>query len=220
MNNVDATDFALANTGLSGSPVIASVSGGPSSYTVTASSGTGSGTLGLNLVDDDTIADGAGNKLGGTGAGNGNLTGQVYVIDRTPPTVAAAAVTLPGSAVYTANTWTNKDVQVTFTCSDTGGSGLTGASGNQVLDFTTETSGATATFSGTCADNAGNTAAAATFGPIKIDKTDPTLAVTHTANGTNGWNTSSPVSVSITATDALSGLAEHRRAPTTATRLP
>ena len=184
-----------------------SVSGGGASYTVTASSGTGSGTLGLNLVDDDSITDAAGNKLGGTGAGNGNFTGQVYTIDRTAPTVTAAAVTLPDIAAYLANTWTNKDVRVTFTCSDTGGSGLTGASGNQVQDFTVETSGTTATFSGTCTDNAGNNAAAATFGPIKIDKTDPTLSVTHTANGSNGWNTSSPVSLSITASDGPSGLA-------------
>ncbi|HYI74797.1 MAG TPA: hypothetical protein VEW90_05935, partial [Gaiellaceae bacterium] len=209
VNNVDATDFTLANTGLIGSPAVVTVSGGPTSYTATASSGTGSGTLGLNLVDDDTIADGAGNKVGGTGTGNGNFAGQVYVVDRMPPTVTAAAVTLPGGAPYTANTWTNKDVQVTLTCSDAGGGGLTGASGNQVQNFTTETtaSGATATFSGTCADNAGNTAAAAMFGPIMIDKTDPTLTVTHAANGSNGWNTSSPVSVSINASDGLSGLA-------------
>ena len=158
---------------------------------MSASNGSGSGTLGLNLNDNDSIADTAGNKLGGTGTGtagsggpgNGSFTGQVYTIDRTAPTVTAAAVTLPGSAAYPANTWTNKDVRVTFTCSDTGGSGLTGASGNHVQNFTVETSGTTATFSGTCTDNAGNNAAAASFGPIKIDKTDPTLSVTHTANG-------------------------------------
>ena len=207
VTGVDAADFALANTGLGGSPAIGTVTGSGANYTVPASSGTGSGTLGLNLVDNDTIADAATNKLGGTGIGNGNFTGQVYTIDRTAPTITAAAVTLPGSAVYLANTWTNKDVQVTFTCSDAGGSGLTGSSGNQTQDFTTETSGTTATFGGTCADNAGNSAAAATFGPIKIDKTDPTLSVTHTANGSNGWNTSSPVSLSITASDGLSGLA-------------
>ena len=207
VSGVNDADFALANAGLGGSPAIVTVTGSGANYTVTASSGTGSGMLGLNLVDDDSIADTAANKLGGTGAGNGNFTGQVYTIDRTAPTLTAAAVTLPGSAVYLANTWTNKDVQVTFTCSDTGGSGLTGSSGNQVQNFTTETSGTTATFGGICGDNAGNSAAGATFGPIKIDKTDPTLSVTHTANGSNGWNTSSPVSLSIAASDGLSGLA-------------
>jgi hypothetical protein len=67
---------------------------------VTASTGTGGGTLGLNLVDDDSVADAAGNKLGGTGAGNGSFTGEVYTIDRTPPNVTinqAAGQTDPTS---------------------------------------------------------------------------------------------------------------------------
>jgi hypothetical protein len=32
----------------------------------------------LNVVDDDSILDSAGNRLGGTGAGNGDLAGQTY----------------------------------------------------------------------------------------------------------------------------------------------
>jgi hypothetical protein len=54
---------------------------------VTASTGAGSGTLGLNLTDDDSISDAGGNKLGGAGVGNGNFAGEVYTIDRTAPTV-------------------------------------------------------------------------------------------------------------------------------------
>src|SRR5207253_609518 len=77
VTGVDASDFALAVSGISGAS-ISSVTGSGSSYTVNINTGTGSGTLGLNLVDDDSIADTAGNKLGGTGAGNGNFTGQVY----------------------------------------------------------------------------------------------------------------------------------------------
>src|SRR5439155_1208231 len=57
---------------------------------LTANTGSGSGTLGLNLVDDDSIADSAGNKLGGTGTGNGNFTGEVYTIDKTRPTAAVS----------------------------------------------------------------------------------------------------------------------------------
>ena len=74
---VGSGDFALAQTGVSGAS-ITSVSGSGASYTVTASTGSGDGTLGLNLVDDDSIVDAATNKLGGTGTGNGNLTGQPY----------------------------------------------------------------------------------------------------------------------------------------------
>jgi hypothetical protein len=88
VTGVDSTDFALANTGLT-SPSISGVSGSGSSYTVTASTGTGDGSLGLNLVDDDSIVDGFANKLGGTGAGNGNFTGQLYTVDRTAPTVSS-----------------------------------------------------------------------------------------------------------------------------------
>ena len=86
VTGVDAADFALAASGLTGAS-ISNVSGSGASYTVTASTGTGSGTLGLNLTDNDTIVDTAGNLLGGTGVGNGNFTGQVYTIDKIAPTV-------------------------------------------------------------------------------------------------------------------------------------
>ena len=97
VTGVNAADFALANSGLGGTPAITNVTGGPVAYTVTASTGTGSGTLGLNLVDDDSIADGVGNKLGGTGNGNGNFTGQVYTVDRgaPPPTFAFTGFSRP-----------------------------------------------------------------------------------------------------------------------------
>jgi hypothetical protein len=198
VTGVDTADFVLTSNGLGGSPAISSVTQGANAsvYTVTASTGTGSGTLGLNLNDDDSIADAAGHKLGGTGTGtaggsgtgNGSFTGEVYTIDRAAPTVTSAAVKgdapdFTGATNYVADTWTNKDVRVTFTCADTGGSDLTSASGNDVQTFTTETSGMTATFSGTCADNAGNTAAAATFGPIKIDKSAPNVTSTVPGNG-------------------------------------
>ena len=65
-----------------------SVTGSGSNYTVTATTGTGTGTLGLKLVDNDSIFDIDNMPLGGTGAGNGNFTGQVYTIDRTTTTVA------------------------------------------------------------------------------------------------------------------------------------
>src|SRR5205823_9032541 len=100
VSGVDATDFSLVNGGLGGSPAITGVAGAGDSYTVTASTGSGSGTLGLNLVDDDSIKDSAGNKLGGAGTGNGNFTGQSYSIDKTAPTVSSInrAVSNPTNA--------------------------------------------------------------------------------------------------------------------------
>ncbi|MDX1946825.1 MAG: Ig-like domain-containing protein [Pirellulaceae bacterium] len=78
---VDATDFALVST--VNNPRIASVSGSGTTWTVVVNSGWGIGNLGLNLVDNDTIADGAGNVLAGFGTSgptDGSFTGQVYAM--------------------------------------------------------------------------------------------------------------------------------------------
>ncbi|MBI3898106.1 MAG: hypothetical protein HY308_07400 [Gammaproteobacteria bacterium] len=81
VTGVGSSDFALAAAGVSGASITL-VSGSGTTYTVTAGTGTDDGTLGLNLVDDDSIVDAVGNPVGGTGAGNGNFTGQVYTITR------------------------------------------------------------------------------------------------------------------------------------------
>ena len=86
---VDAGDFTLVTTGTVAGATITTVSGSGNQYTVTANTGTGNGTLGLNLVDNDTILDTSANPLGGPGV-NGNFTGQSYTIDKTQPTVTIA----------------------------------------------------------------------------------------------------------------------------------
>ena len=92
VSGVDASDFALAQSPVGLGASIASVTGsGP--YTVRVNTGAGNGMLGLNLVDNDSIVDVAGNNLGGTGAGNGNVTGPVYTISKTGiPAITATAV--------------------------------------------------------------------------------------------------------------------------------
>jgi hypothetical protein len=104
VTGVDATDFELVRTGGLAGGSITSVTGGGATRTVTASSGSGSGTLGLDLVDDDTVRDAVGNPLGGPGAGNGNRTGQVYTIDRAAPAVSA-------SVIAKASAWTPGSVR-------------------------------------------------------------------------------------------------------------
>lgn len=115
---VGSDDFQLVNAGML-NPSIMSVSGQGSSWTVTASSGSGEGTLGLNLADNDSIRDLAGNRLGGTGAGNGNLTGQVYTLDRIAP--PAPVITQrpddPSSVAESTFAWTDAEAGVTFRCS-------------------------------------------------------------------------------------------------------
>ena len=73
---VDVGDFALVTTGTVAGATITTVSGSGNQYTVTANTGTGNGTLGLNLVDNDTILDTSANPLGGPGVVNGNFTGE------------------------------------------------------------------------------------------------------------------------------------------------
>jgi hypothetical protein len=95
VSDVDAADFALATTGLSGLAAVVSVAQiDARHYTVTATTGTGtptgSGSIRLDVTDDDSIVDGVGNRLGGPGAGNGDFTaGDAYTVDKTQPTVVS-----------------------------------------------------------------------------------------------------------------------------------
>lgn len=78
------SDFSLTTTGVRGAS-IASVFGSKRTYTVTVKTGTGNGTIRLNVVDDDSIVDAYGNPLQGSGVGNGDFkTGQKYKMLRIP----------------------------------------------------------------------------------------------------------------------------------------
>ncbi|NBO91708.1 MAG: Ig-like domain repeat protein [Planctomycetia bacterium] len=129
VTGVDIGDFALA--GATSGATITNVTGSGSTYTVTVATGV-DGSLGLNLVDNDSIVDGAGNKLGGTGTSNGNFTGQTYTIDKTAPTVV--------SIVRAAQNPTNAaSVAFTVTFSEA----VTGVDANDFALDTTGVSGAT-----------------------------------------------------------------------------
>jgi hypothetical protein len=87
VTGVDATDFTLTLSGTVAGWTVTGVIGSGATRTVTVSGPAGVGTLRLNVVDDDTIVDGAANPLGGVGAGNGGFAGQVYdLIDASVPT--------------------------------------------------------------------------------------------------------------------------------------
>ncbi len=74
VTGVSLSDFSLTTEGISGAAVTG-VSGAGSVYIVTVSTGTGGGTLRLDVTDDDSILDAISNPLGGTGAGDGNFSG-------------------------------------------------------------------------------------------------------------------------------------------------
>ena len=101
VTGVDATDFVLVQAGGVSGASITGVSGSGTTWTVNANTGSGTGTLGLNLVDDDSIINGGGQPLGGAGAGNGNFTGQVYTVSI--PTLASVINTYyPGTTASVA----------------------------------------------------------------------------------------------------------------------
>ena len=76
-------DFSITTAGGIGGASITAVSGSSDIYTVTVNTGSGSGTIRLNLIDNDSIKDASNNPLGGTGTGNGNFTaGETYTINK------------------------------------------------------------------------------------------------------------------------------------------
>lgn len=76
VTGVDFSDFSLTTTGTLSGNRITDVAGSGTQrvVTLTTEAATGSGTIVLNVVDDDTIIDAANNPLGGRGSGNGNFT--------------------------------------------------------------------------------------------------------------------------------------------------
>jgi hypothetical protein len=200
VSGVDASDFALVASGVTGA-TISNVTGSGANWTVTASTGTGDGTLGLNFVDGDTISDAAGNTLAGGKTGATIFASPTpYTIDKTPPTVSAIALADP-----TPTSAATVHFTVTFSESVTGAdssdfalaaTGVTGAAISNVSGSGTTWTVTATTGSGngtlglnfvdgdTISDAAGNTVAGGKSGatifasptPYTIDKTPPTVA--------------------------------------------
>lgn len=88
VSGVDVSDFTLTATGALTGATVQNVTGSGSAYTVTVATGSGDGTLRLDVLDDDSIQNASGYRLGGEGVGNGNFTaGEAYTIDKTAPLV-------------------------------------------------------------------------------------------------------------------------------------
>ena len=196
VTNVLPADFVLAGyppAGGGAAGTIASVSGSGSTYTVTVNSVSGNGTLGLNLVDDNSIVNAYNNPLGGLAPGDGTFTDQLYTIDTVAPTISigspsvAFATSRPvtytvtyADAYFNASTLTPGNVTLNATGTAGGtlavsGTGLTrtvtisGISGNGSLGISIA--------AGTALDLAGNLAPAA--GPSTtfiVDDSPPTAA--------------------------------------------
>ena len=226
VNDVDAADFVLAASGLSGTS-ITGVSGSGTTRTVTASTGTGDGTLGLNLADNDTITDAAGNPLGGTGAGNGNFTGQVYAIDKTAPTVTSINRDGASPTNATSVSWTvtfsesvnNVDAaDFVLAASGLSGTSITGVSGSGTTRTVTASTGTgDGTLGLNLADNdtitdaAGNPLGGTGAGNgnftgqvYAIDKTAPTVTIDQ-ATGQEDPTNASPINFTVVFSEPVTG---------------
>jgi hypothetical protein len=116
-------------------------------------------------------------------------------VDQTDPIVSATATPAPN-----ANGWNNTDVTVSFSGTDAL-SGIDSCSADVVLSTEGTNQGA----SGSCTDSAGNSGSATVSG-INIDKTAPVASATASPDPNGfGWN-NSPVTVTFTGTDNLSGI--------------
>lgn len=112
VTGVDASDFrAIASGGAADAGPIVVTPASSSTYTVTIDGIHGSGSLSLDLVDDDSIRDAGLNPLGGAGTGNGSIAGPSYLIRQTFPTVVS--INRAGGAASSTSA-TNVDFTVTF----------------------------------------------------------------------------------------------------------
>ncbi|MFL6099433.1 MAG: OmpL47-type beta-barrel domain-containing protein [Actinomycetales bacterium] len=161
--------------------------------------------VGLSGIADcsspTTIGEGAAQSASGTAvdaAGNhASTTLSGIDVDETPPTLHGAATTEPNDAH-----WYNHDVSVAWTCADV----LSGIDGSCPADSTVTGEAQDLGASTQVADLAGNVTTA-TVGGIAIDRTAPvTSAVLPPVDSDNGWYRSGPT-VSLVATDTLSGTA-------------
>ncbi|MFM8539274.1 MAG: hypothetical protein ACKOES_14585 [Planctomycetaceae bacterium] len=96
VTGVSAANFKLvASAGLTGSDNIQVTPASTASaalWTVTASTGTGSGTLGLNLANVASIKDASGHALAA------GFTGQMYAVSEAPPVGPTASIAIPANA--------------------------------------------------------------------------------------------------------------------------
>ena len=213
VGGLTASNFTLVNSGLLSSPAITGVSAGVGNiWTITASTGSGNGTLGLNLTNDTSLSHDVTNQP---------FTGQVYTLDRTAPAFSSIARLTPSgqntnadSLVFRA-TFSESVVNVNaadFTINGTTTATITGVSGSAAQYDITVSGGDLASFTGSVGlnlaagqnivDTAGNIVPGtepATDETYAVDNTTPTVAMT-SATGNPAPNAVIPVTVTFSET--------------------
>ena len=227
--NIDATPPTTTATGLQSGATTGWVTT-PQTITLSATD-SGSGMSGGSAATYYTVDGGQPQAYGGAfqvsgddshtvtywsvdAVGNAETHHTGYVnIDSTPPTTTATGITAPNAGWVTSTT----PVTVTLTPTDA----TSGMSGGSAATFYTVDGGAQQTYVGPfrvsgdgshkvvywSVDAAGNVENPANVGYVNIDSTAPTTTATGLqASATSGWTNAAQVSVSLSATDATSGM--------------
>jgi hypothetical protein len=135
----------------------------------------------------------ASDRLGNTADGSVTIK-----LDKAAPSISGNRNPGPNS-----NGWNNTDVLVSFSCSDAGASGIKSCTAPTTLSSETSASGQSVV--GTAVDNADNSTTAS-VGPVKIDKTAPSLSGSPTTSpNAAGWY-NGDVAIHWTCSDGLSGI--------------
>jgi hypothetical protein len=155
-----------------------------------------SGIAANGCTPPKTLGEGANQTVTGTAtdaAGNSsNATVSGINVDETPPAITSSEAPANG------NGWYNHDVAVHWTCADA----LSGIDGTCPADSVITGEGANLSAFASAADHAGNQSTANVAG-IHIDHTAPSTS----SNAPSGWQ-KNPVTVDLSATDNLSGIAQ------------
>jgi hypothetical protein len=156
-----------------------------------------------SCAGDTTLGNGADQSATGTATDWAGNTATDNVTDINVDELAPNAPNATLSPATNPAGWNHTNVTVSFSSDgDNGASGVDSCSPD--VPVTTETAGQTVT--GTCTDRAGNVSAVREV-TVRLDKTGPVISQDVTVDGTKGkgdWYVS-PVEVTFTANDALSG---------------
>jgi hypothetical protein len=185
VGGLGAGDFALiSGGGLAGSPAVTAVTAQgaapTATWAVTASTGSGSGTLRLDMTSGAGVSDGVGNAV----AGLPFTTGQPYTLDRAPASIsatagdnqsAAAGMAFPTlqATVKNSNNQVLEGVSITFTVNPVSGAGAAFPGNATTAAATTDASGVATAPALTAGTTAGNYTVTAnlTTGPLHMPAT-------------------------------------------------